>query len=72
MDRVSYYSFVIIAMVLALPILSHILRRSSRLLKWCNLIILGVYMFANLYSLNKDIPFGEHSEDEGFRMWRRS
>ena len=49
MDRVSYYSFVIIAMVLSLPIISHFLRRSPRLLKWSNYIILAVYLFANLY-----------------------
>lgn len=49
MDKVTVYSFVILAMVLALPVISHMLRKRPVMLKYTNYVILAVYLFANLY-----------------------
>ena len=49
MDKVTIYSFLILAMVLMLPVISHILRKRPLALKYTNYIILGIYLFANLY-----------------------
>ena len=49
MDKVTAYSFLILAMVLALPVISHMLRKRPVALKYANWLILGVYLFANLY-----------------------
>ena len=49
MDRISFYSIIIVAMILALPVLSHFLRERPGVLQWSNLLILGVYLFANLH-----------------------
>lgn len=49
MDKITIYSFLILAMTLALPVLSHVLRERPRALKYANYLILIVYLFANLY-----------------------
>lgn len=49
MDRVSFYSIIIVAMVLFLPLIARILRERPRVLKWSNYVILGIYVFANLF-----------------------
>ena len=49
MDRVTIYSFLVLAMVLSLPLISHYLRRYPRLLRLINYLLLTVYLFANLY-----------------------
>lgn len=49
MDKVTAYSFLILAMVLTLPVISHTLRKRPTALKYTNYIILAVYIFANLY-----------------------
>lgn len=49
MDRVTFYSFLVLCMVLCLPVISHYLRRYPKLLKYINYFLLFVYFFANLY-----------------------
>ena len=48
MDRVTIYSFLVLAMVLCLPVISHYLRRYPRLLRLIYYLLLAVYLFANL------------------------
>lgn len=49
LDRVTFYSFLVLCMVLCLPVISHYLRRYPKLLKYINYFLLFVYFFANLY-----------------------
>ncbi|MGN0741171.1 MAG: VanZ family protein [Candidatus Fimadaptatus sp.] len=45
----TFYTFVVLAMVLGLPIASHQLRRRPSVFRYVNLLLLGIYLFANLY-----------------------
>ena len=49
MDKVTAYSFLILAMMLALPVISHMLRKRPVMLKYTNYIILAAYLAANMY-----------------------
>lgn len=49
MDQVTFYSFLVLMMVLLLPVSSHYLRRYPRLVRRINNLLLAVYLFANLY-----------------------
>ncbi len=64
MDRVTAYSFLVLAMVLALPVISHMLRKRPIALKYINYIILAVYLFANMYLtiLSRPVRIYHHME----------
>lgn len=69
MDKVTFYSFVILAMVLALPVISHVLRGQPGMLKYTNYIILGVYLLANLYLTLLSRPLGSVPENRLTPLW---
>ncbi|MDO4483111.1 MAG: VanZ family protein [Clostridia bacterium] len=64
MDKVTFFSGVVLAMVLALPVVSHLLRRYPRLLSFINYLLLAVYLFANIYltMLSRPVRMYHHME----------
>ncbi|MGN0779012.1 MAG: VanZ family protein [Aristaeellaceae bacterium] len=68
-DRVTFYSFVVLAMVLMLPVISHRLRRYPRLLRWLNDGLLAVYLLANLYLTLLSRSMGPYHRMELTPLW---
>ena len=64
MDRVTFYTFTVLAMVLGLPIVSHQLRRRPSVFRYINYILLGIYLFANFYltMLSRPVSLYHHME----------
>ena len=69
MDKVTAYSFLILAMVLALPVISHMLRKRPVALKYTNYLILAAYLFANLYLTILSRPTKIHHHMELTPFW---